>query len=392
MGCYAIIAQTRRQHTEDLMIYLDNAATTMVSSTVADAVDEALRTYFGNPSSLYNEGLESHKSLERSRAVIAKRIGCDPQELYFTASGTEGNNLAIIGAARARKNWGNRIVVSGFEHPSAMNTVMALEKEGFDITVIYPGADGNLNMSEFLGAIDKETVLAVCMRVNNETGAITDCAGLAAEVKKINRRTAFHCDAVQAFGKHLTVLDGSIDTMSVSAHKIHGPKGIGALYVRKGFNLENVFFGGGQERGLRSGTENIAFAAGFAQAVRELEPVRSGLEKTGRIRDILKNRILETGAAVINSPEGSSPYILNFSLPGFRSETVLHFMEQNGVMVSSGSACGKGEKSHTLTAMKLSDELVDSAVRVSFSSTSTEEEAETAAAVFERAINTLQRK
>ena len=374
------------------MIYLDNAATTVVSTTVADAVNDALRKYFGNPSSLYSAGLDSHKILERSRSIIARKIGCDTQELYFTASGTEGNNLAILGSARARKNWGRRVVVSGFEHPSVMNTVMSLENEGFEVTVINPGKDGTVDTGRFLEAVDRDTVLAICMRVNNETGAVTDCRRLAEEVKKINRRTAFHCDAVQSFGKHETLLDGAIDTMSVSAHKIHGPKGIGALYVRKGFNLANVFFGGGQERGLRSGTENIAFAAGFAQAVSELPPVSAGLNKTREIRDMLRTRMEETGAAVINSPEGSSPYILNFSLPGFRSETVLHFMEQNGVLVSSGSACGKGEKSHTLTAMGLDDELVDSAVRVSFCSSTTAEEINEAACLFGQAIKTLQRK
>ncbi|MBQ5343317.1 MAG: cysteine desulfurase [Oscillospiraceae bacterium] len=374
------------------MIYLDNAATTAVSPGAADAADRALREYFGNPSSLYSKGLDSQKALERSRAAIAKSLGCEPQELYFTASGTEGNNLAILGAARARKSWGNRVIVSGFEHPSVMNTVMSLGKEGFEVIVVEPGTDGKLDTEKFLELTDKRTVLVTCMRVNNETGTVTDCAGLAEEVKKINRRTAFHCDAVQAFGKHETALNGAIDTLSVSAHKIHGPKGIGCLYVRKGFNLENVFFGGGQERGLRSGTENIAYAAGFAQAVSELGNLRKQRERVSGINSILREEIGATGAAVFNSPDDASPYILNFSLPGFRSETLLHFMEEHGVLVSSGSACGKGERSHTLTAMGLPDEIIDSAVRVSFSSSTTEEEVREAAELFRLAVNTLQRK
>ena len=374
------------------MIYLDNAATTAVSSTVADEVYNTLIKYYGNPSSLYSEGLESQKILEKSRAVIAKKLGCDPKELYFTGSGTEGNNLAILGAARARKNWGNKVVVSGFEHPSAANTVASLSNEGFEVVVVSPGKDGHLDPDEFLSKIDSRTVLAVCMRVNNETGVINDCAKLASEVKKINKRTAFHCDAVQSFGKHVTALNGSIDTMSVSAHKIHGPKGIGALYVRKGFNLDKVLFGGGQERGLRSGTENIAYAAGFAKAVSELPNEREALKRISGYRDLLKDSLIATGAAVINSPADSSPYILNFSLPGFRSETILHFMEENGVLVSSGSACSKGEKSHTLTAMGLDDELIDGAVRVSFSASTTEEDVRKAADAFSRAINNIQRK
>ncbi|MBQ4240156.1 MAG: cysteine desulfurase [Oscillospiraceae bacterium] len=374
------------------MIYLDNAATTAISPAAADAADAALREYFGNPSSLYSQGLDSHKALERSRAVIAKSLGCEQQEVYFTASGTEGNNLAILGAARARRSWGNRIIVSGFEHPSVMNTVRSMEKEGFEVIVIPPGPDGRLDTDRFLEQTDKRTALVTCMRVNNEIGTVIDCARLAEEVKKINRRTAFHCDAVQAFGKHETVLNGSIDTLSVSAHKIHGPKGIGCLYVRKGFNLENVMFGGGQERGLRSGTENIAYAVGFAKAVSELGNIRKQNDKVTGINSVLRKKLEDSGAAVFNSPDDASPYILNFSLPGFRSETLLHFMEEHGVLVSSGSACGKGEKSHTLTAMNLPDSLIDSAVRVSFSSTTTEEEVREAAELFILAVNTLQRK
>ncbi len=374
------------------MIYLDNAATTAISPAAADAADAALREYFGNPSSLYSQGLDSHKALERSRAVIAKSLGCEQQEVYFTASGTEGNNLAILGAARARRSWGNRIIVSGFEHPSVMNTVRSMEKEGFEVIVIPPGPDGRLDTDRFLEQTDKRTALVTCMRVNNEIGTVIDCARLADEVKKINRRTAFHCDAVQAFGKHETVLNGSIDTLSVSAHKIHGPKGIGCLYVRKGFNLENVMFGGGQERGLRSGTENVAYAVGFAKAVSELGNIRKQNERVTCINSVLRKKLEDSGAAVFNSPDDASPYILNFSLPGFRSETLLHFMEEHGVLVSSGSACGKGEKSHTLTAMNLPDSLIDSAVRVSFSSTTTEEEVREAAELFILAVNTLQRK
>ena len=198
------------------MIYLDNAATTAVSSKAADEADRVLRACFGNPSSLYAAGLDSQKVLDRSRAVIARKMGCDPQELFFTASGTEGNNLAILGSARARKNWGNRVIVSGFEHPSVMNTVMSLENEGFEVKVITPGKDGKLDAGAFLSNVDKNTVPVTCMRVNNEIGTINDCARLAQEVKKINKRTAFHCDAVQSFGKHETVLNGSIDTLSVS--------------------------------------------------------------------------------------------------------------------------------------------------------------------------------
>ncbi len=374
------------------MIYLDNAATTAISPAAADAADRALREYFGNPSSLYSSGLESHKSLERSRAAVAGKLGCSPQEVYFTSGGTESNNLAILGSARARKDWGDRVLVSGFEHPSVLNTVMSLQNEGFRVTVIAPEKDGTLDTGKFISEMDRATVLVTCMRVNNETGALNDVTRLAEEIKKINKRTAFHCDAVQGFGKHATILNGAIDTLSVSAHKIHGPKGIGCLYVRKGFNLETVLHGGGQERGLRSGTENIAYAAGFAKAASEIGDLKKQQEKAAALKELLRQRVEATGKAVINSPEDGSPFILNFSLPGFRSETVLHFMEEHGVLVSSGSACGKGEKSHTLTAMGIDEELIDSAVRVSFSFDTQQEDVLRAAELFELAVNTLQRK
>ncbi|MBQ8995389.1 MAG: cysteine desulfurase [Oscillospiraceae bacterium] len=374
------------------MIYLDNAATTSVFSEVAEEIAAVMKGSYGNPSSLYGYGLQSRKIVDQSRAKLAKVIGCDPAEVYFTSCGTESNNLAILGSARARRSWGNKILVSGFEHPSVQNTVASLTEEGFEVIVIPPEKDGTVSLERFLQEVDRRTVLVTCMRVNNETGALIDVSKLAREVKEINSRTAFHCDAVQSFMKHQTVLDGSIDTMSMSGHKIHGPKGIGILYVRKGFNLKRTQFGGGQEKGLRSGTENVPYIAGLAKAVERIGSIQQNLKQVKECRDALWQGVCDLPVVVKNSPENSSPYILNLSVLGFRSETLLHFLESREVLVSSGSACSKGEKSHTLEAMNVDGERLDSALRFSFSSLTTREEAEKAALAVREAVSTLERK
>ena len=365
------------------MIYLDNAATTKVNSDAAAEVGRVLCEAYANPSSLYSAGVEARKVIDRARETLAGIAGCAAEELYFTSGGTEGNNLAILGAARARKNWGDRVVVTGFEHPSVQNTVASLEDEGFTVVTVMPGRDGKIDPEEFLRAVDKRTVLCAAMRVNNETGALTDTPALAAEVKRISRRTAFHCDCVQGFLKHPTALDGAIDTMAVSAHKIHGPRGTGFLYVRKGFNMATVLHGGGQERGLRSGTENTALIAGFAKAAEAASDWKKDLAAVTLLRDELRRFVSGMPEAVIHSPADASPYIFNFSLPGYRSETLLHFFEERGILVSSGSACGRGERSHTLSAMGLEDRLTDSAVRVSFSNDNTMDDV----LCFERALS-----
>ncbi len=371
------------------MVYLDNAATTQVAPACVQTVSEVLATHFANPSSLYGIGLESQKVLERARGVLAKAMGCRPDEVIFTGSGTEANNLAVLGLARARRGWGNEIVASGYEHPSVENALRALEAEGFTVRRVMPDAAGNLDVERFVSLVGKQTVLAACMHVNNEIGARIDTAALARRVKEQNKRTAFHCDNVQGFLKHPLRLGGEIDTMSVSAHKIHGPKGIGALYIRRGLNIAKTIYGGLQEQGLRSGTENVAYAAGFAKAA-ELAIAQSAaaLENAARISGVLRAGIGALDGVRVNSPDGASPYIFNFSLLGYRSETVLHFLESRGIYVSSGSACSRGEKSHTLTAMALPDRAVDSAVRVSLCESTTDADA----AAFLEAVASAQKE
>ena len=344
--------------------YLDNAATTPVSKGCIEAAEKILEEYYGNPSSLYGLGIKASKQYEAARDTIAASLHCRPEEIYFTGCGTESNNLAIFGAARARKNWGSEVIVTGYEHPSVQNTVNALKDEGFTVIEIAP-KNGVIDPTEIISRVNDKTALVAAMLVNNETGAKIDVASLAEEVKAINRRTAVHCDAVQGYMKEKIDL-GSIDTMSASGHKINAPKGVGILYVRKGFNIVKSQFGGGQERGLRSGTENVAFACAFAKAVEEHSDIVGNLKRISGLRDSLRDRLGEFDNVTINSPDSASPYVLNFSFEGYRSETILHFLESREVFVSSGSACSKGERSHTLEAMRLGRRLVDSAVRVSF--------------------------
>lgn len=348
------------------MIYLDNAATTLVSDDVAKEICRVLQGVFGNPSSLYDLGLEASRVLEDARGVVASGLGCGPGELLFTGSGTEANNIAVLGTARARAAWGRNVVMTGYEHPSVYNTVQSLQREGFAVQVVEPGANGEVDPDRIVALVDKETALVACMAVNNETGAMLDVAAVAARVKEINRRTAVHCDAVQCLMKHPLKLDGAIDTAAVSAHKIHGPKGIGALYVRKGLHMDPVLHGGGQERGLRSGTENVAYAAGFAKAVEAMPEKTKALEYTAQLNQLLRQALQDIPGSAIHSPDKASPYILNFSVPGYKSETVLHFLEERKIYVSSGSACGRGQRSQTLMAMGLPERLVDSAIRISF--------------------------
>lgn len=353
------------------MHYLDNAATTVVLPAVADVADAALRRLFANPSSLYAPGFESEQAITTARGYVAKTLGCKPEELLFTASGTEGNNLAIHGAAMARTAWANHIVVTGYEHPSVQNTVDALCKAGaFSAGVIAPDAQGHVDLQRLIDAVTPQTALVCAMHVNNEIGSVLDVAALARAVKQKNSRTAVHVDGVQAWGKIPVALNHTdIDTYTISGHKQHAPKGVGALYVRKGYNFAPSLFGGLQERGLRPGTENIAFIAAMGEAAR-LQP-KADAAAFAPLRDALLARLRAFDFITLNSPEDAFAGVVNFSVTDIKSETMLHFLEQREIYVSSGSACGRGAASHTLAAMGLPKSRVDTALRVSFSTQNT---------------------
>lgn len=357
--------------------YLDNAATTMVDPAVADTIREALLTRWANPSSLYEPAVRVQMDLSAARAKVAKTLGCAPRELYFTAGGTEGNNLAILGAVAPRRAWGDTIVVSGFEHPSVQNPIRALGKAGMRVIEVNPGRDGRLDIEALIDAVDSRTVLCCCMAVNNETGARQDIARLAAGVKAKNSRTAVHVDAVQAWMRQRINLKAwpGVDSLVVSGHKIHAPKGVGALYLRAGFHWTPPILGGGQEHGVRPGTENTAYALGLAAAAEAGARTLSARDKTVRALNArLRAGLAEIPGVTINSPDDAVPEVLNFSQHAVRSQTLLNFLSDRGVYVSSGSACDKGEPSHTLAAMGCDANTIDTALRVSFCADNTPED------------------
>ena len=364
------------------MHYLDNAATTAVHPDVIQHISYVMKHHFANPSSLYRPGHEAEDVIEKSRQTLAGAFGVNgpltqnSARVIFTASGSEGNNLAILGAARARKKWASQLVATGYEHPSVLKALQLLaEQDGFELTLVLPKADGSVDPQQILDAVGPKTALVCAMHVNNETGAVIDVAKLAAAVKMKNSRTAFHVDGVQAFTKFpLNLPATEIDTYAVSGHKIHAPKGIGALYLRRNFNLLPVL-GGSQEWGLRPGTQNTPYIAGFAKAVElALETQADTLGTIQNLHSRLLNGLAQWPEITLNSPEGAWPGIVNISVPGIKSETMLHHLESHAVFVSSGSACSKGEASHTLTAMGLARSHVDSALRISFNSGNTPED------------------
>lgn len=370
--------------------YLDNAATTMVNPEVIETITKAMAEHWANPSSLYTPGAHSELALNKARADVARTLGATAGEVYFTGCGSEGNNLAILGAARTRK-WGKRIVCTGFEHPSVALPMQRLAQEGYDVQFVAPEADGHLNVDKMLELVDKNTILVAAMQVNNETGTAVDVARLAAEVKARNDRTAVHVDGVQAWMR-VPVRLANIDSYSVSGHKIHAPKGIGALYLRKGYHIEPPYLGGGQEKGMRPGTENLPYAIGMAKAATLLSRTLPQRHKTlVELNTRLREGLKQFPEVTLNSPEDAVPEVLNFSLNVIRSETMLHHLETMGVYVSSGSACSKGAASHTLTAMGLEPRRIDTAIRASFCADNTPEDVDALLEGLKTGLATLSR-
>ena len=370
--------------------YLDNAATTMVNPEVIETITKAMAEHWANPSSLYTPGAHSELAMNKARADVARTLGATAGEVYFTGCGSEGNNLAILGAARTRK-WGKRIVCTGFEHPSVALPMQRLAQEGYDVQFVAPEADGHLNVDRMLELVDRNTILVAAMQVNNETGTAVDVARLAAGVKARNDRTAVHVDGVQAWMR-VPVRLANIDSYSVSGHKIHAPKGIGALYLRKGYHIEPPYLGGGQEKGMRPGTENLPYAIGMAKAATLLSRTLPQRHKTlVELNTRLREGLKQFPEITLNSPEDAVPEVLNFSLNVIRSETMLHHLETMGVYVSSGSACSKGAASHTLTAMGLEPRRIDTAIRASFCADNTPEDVDALLEGLKTGLATLSR-
>lgn len=355
-------------------IYFDNGATTKPSQNVADIMYETLTGDYGNPSSLHSKGLDAEHIVKNSRKIIADSVKASSDEIIFTASGSEANNLAIIGAARMFRYKGE-IITSKVEHKCVLECMNALENEGFKVHYLDVDENGVVSVEQLKSLLNKDTQLVSIMHVNNECGAVQPINEIYAAVKEFNSEILVHTDNIQGYCK-FDLTSKSCDMMSVSAHKIHGPKGIGALYVRKGVRLSPVIYGGGQEKGLRGGTENVPAIAGFAKAV---ETFDNNISVVLDIKKRIAKRVTtEIPKVYVNGDvDNSSPYILNIAMIGLRSEIILHSLEQKGIYVSSGSACSsnKPSPSHVLTAMGYKPERVDSSIRLSFSNENTMEEA-----------------
>lgn len=366
-----------------LEIYFDNSATTRVSNSSAQRALELMQEEFGNPSSLHRKGFLAEQALAAAREDLAAILGpgVRREEIWFTSCGSEGNNLAVLGAARAAQKRGNKVVTTAVEHESVLAPVKHLSENGFETVLLPPTPQGNVDPQSVEEAVDQRTVLLSVMLVNSETGAVNDLLSIAQAARRKNPKVVIHCDCVQGFGK-LLVLPGlwgppgqGVDVVTISGHKIHAPKGIGALYVKKGTRLRPLYYGSGQEGGFHPGTENTPGACAMALAAREMwEHREENMAHFRALRERLLNQIKKISGACINSPAESAPYIVNLSLPGIRSEVMIHYLERQGISVSSGSACSKGAKSHVLTAMGLDPSRVDSAIRVSFCRDNTLEE------------------
>ncbi|MFR7989474.1 MAG: cysteine desulfurase family protein [Anaerovoracaceae bacterium] len=356
-----------------MFVYLDNSATTRQYDRVTAYMKESMDDFYGNPSSLHSFGLDSEKKVRQARKNIAESLGCGEEEIVFTSGGTESDNTAIFGAARSKKRNGKKIITSKVEHPAVLEACKALENEGY--TVEYIGVDSQcrLDMDQLQAAVDDETILISIMTVNNETGTVMPVDQIA----QLKKNALFHTDSVQAYGK-MKLKAGAADLMSLSAHKIHGPKGMGALYVRKGVRIPAYLVGGGQERHMRSGTENVPGILGFGLAARiASENLESRLDAMAEAKNYLLAGLQDQIEDLrINTPADSVPSVLNVSFLGTRGEVLLHTLEQDGIFVSTGSACSSNKKgrSHVLAAMGLSDKEIEGAVRFSFSEFNTVKE------------------
>ncbi len=358
-----------------MSIYLDNAATTMVCPEAAQAALDAMTVHFGNPSSTHAAGREAAKLLERSRLQVSRALGCRSDELVFTSSGSEGDNWALKCGAAYQGKYGRHIISSRAEHAAVLRSLEFLESRGYEVTYLSPQDDGSVAAADVLSALRPDTCLISLMLVNNETGAITDVAEIAKAVHAANPRTIVHTDAVQAFLKlPFTAAALGADMITISGHKIHAPKGIGALYLRSGLHLPPLIHGGGQEHGRRSGTEAMPLIAAFGAACAAAEPtLEDDRNRMAALRTRAAQRLCAENEA-LKIIGGGAPQILCFSLPGWRSEVIMNFLEAEGICVSKSSACKKGGRSHVLEAMGLSAPVIDGAVRVSFSRFTTEAE------------------
>ncbi len=360
-------------------IYFDNSATTRQYDEVTALMNDVAANTYGNPSSLHTKGIAAEKLIKIARDTVAASVDAESKEIYFTSGGTESNNLAIRGYLDANQRKGNHIITTQIEHPSVLEIYRHLEKCGYCVDYIGVDVTGKLNLQEFKDKLKKETALISMIFVNNETGAIQQLDEISAIRDSVNPYAVIHTDAVQAYGKFPIIpAKSGIGLLTMSSHKIHGPKGVGALYASKKIRLKPLFFGGGQEALLRSGTENVPGIAGLGLASKlTFERLKSNYERVSMLKYYFADKLAESGIRYrIISPSGASPYIINVAFENVRAEVMLHHLEQKGIFVSTGSACSshKKTKSHVLLAMKVPTQLIDGSIRFSFSGFNTAEE------------------
>lgn len=360
--------------------YFDNSATTRVLDSVKDIVVKTMTEDYGNAAAKHRKGVEAERYIKEARAEIAKTLKVQDKEILFTSGGSESNNMALIGTALANQRAGKHIISTGIEHPSVYNPLTYLEEQGFEITFLPVDRNGHISLEELREAIRPDTILVSVMYVNNEVGAVEPVEEISRIIREANPGTLFHVDAIQAYGKFvIRPKKQGIDLLSVSGHKIHGPKGVGFLYIRSGVKIKPLIYGGGQQSGLRSGTENVPGVAGLGVAAREMytdheEKVRRVTE----LKDYMTDRLGEIEGTVVNSRKGadSAPQIVSVSFEGVRSEVLLHALEDKGIYVSSGSACSSHHPgiSGTLKGIGVSPRLLDATIRISFGVFNTREE------------------
>ncbi len=360
--------------------YLDNSATTQCSQAAADLMMRLLREDYGNPSSLHNRGMEAENYVKEARKRIAQTLKVNEKEIYFTSGGSESNNLAIVGSALANKRSGMHVITTMIEHPSVANPFAYLEELGFAVTYLPVDAYGCISLEDLQEAMCSDTILVSMMHVNNEIGAVEPIEEAARVIKQKNPNCLFHVDAIQSYGKfRIYPKRMGIDLLSVSGHKIHGPKGSGFLFVRDKVKVHPLILGGGQERGMRSGTENVPAIAGLGQAAMEIyQNFESNQTRMYRLRDYFIQEVEQIDGVSVNGHQDHSnaPHIVSVSVSGVRSEVLLHALEDKQIYVSAGSACSSNKPavSRTLQSIGLKRELLESTVRFSFSVHTTKEE------------------
>lgn len=377
--------------------YLDNSATTRCSKAAADKMVLLLTENFGNPSSLHMKGVIAEKYINEAKKKIARTLKCQEKEIVFTSGGTESNNLAIIGSAMANQRAGKHIITTQVEHASVANTMKFLEDNGFEITYLGVGHDGRISLEELKAAMRPDTILVSIMQVNNEIGAVMPVEEAGRLIKEINPSTLFHVDAIQSYGKlHISPKNMNCDLLSVSGHKIHGPKGSGFLYIKDKTKIKPIIYGGGQQKGMRSGTENVPAIAGLGVAAEEIyTDLDTKIEAMYALKSHFINEVTRIDGVTVNglTDKTSAPHIVSVSVQGVRAEVILHTLEDKNIYVSAGSACSSNKPavSATLKAIGLPKELLDSTVRFSFCVDTTIEEIDYAVKVMQDVVPKLQK-